>query len=180
MAELENRPEVRTLELTLDVPDETDRDREGANLDDVLRAVIFDLRAAYGWGSTAETARHLGLKQQTLAQFMDEKQPGTRLETLSRVCTAMRMSPVDIFQLHERYNPASRQGSPFAEDLIFNRFRAVLDVGKARKLLRVLEALRSRSLLDDAIALLERLVTDGKPEHRRDHAGKRKSNHNHG
>lgn len=161
MSKSDERPKVSTI--TVEVPDGPDRTvkREGANLDDVLRALVWDLKnEVYDWKSVAETARRLGLPQQTLNDFLGPKQSGLRLETLSKVCAAIQMSPVELLQLHERYHPESRGDTPFAADLVYNGFRSVLNLDQAKRLLRLVELARDRELLDKALEFAEELAGD--------------------
>jgi len=154
--EIKERPtEIRTV--AVDVPNDRET-HEGADLDDVLRQIVWDLKVAHEWDSTAETARQLGVKQQTLSLFLDETLPGTSLQTLSRICAALRTSPVDLFRKHERYGRLQGLEVRFAEDIVFDRFRALLTVDQARRLVTLIERLGSRHalapVLDAADALL--------------------------
>lgn len=160
MGEISERPKVRSVEV--EVPDGDGISiREGANLDDVLRAIVWDLKnTVYKWPSTKSAANHLGVPQQTLSDFLDESEPGTGLKTLSRVCAALQMSPVEVLQLHEKYHPESRGDSPFASDVIYNRFRSLIDLDQARKLVRIIELARERNLLDQALEFAEALAGD--------------------
>jgi DNA-binding Xre family transcriptional regulator len=121
-------------------------------LDDVLRAIVWDMKLEHAWNTT-RAAKQLGLRQQTLATFLDEKLPGTTLDTLSRICAALKTDPVELFRRHERYKPETR--APFAEDTIFDRFRALLTVDHARRLARLLEVLIDRQALAKVIEAAE-------------------------
>jgi len=156
VAEIKDRPtEIRTVEVRI----RNDREvHAGADLDDVLRQIVWDLKVAHEWEFTAEAARQLGLKQQTLSLFLDETLPGTSLQTLSRICAALRTTPVDLFRKHERYGSLEGREVRFAEDIVFDRFRALLTVEQARRLVTLLERLGSKHalapVLDAADALL--------------------------
>jgi len=159
MAEIEFRPRVRTAEVEYETAPGTKRKRKGANLDDVLRAIIWDLKRTRGWKTTTEAAKHLGLPQSTLARILDEGLVGTTVETVSKLCVVLKLSPISLFQLHERYSPSKRLSAGFAEDLVFDQFRAVLDDrGEASRVLRVLEVLKDLGLLEQVLDLAERLL----------------------
>ncbi len=166
MAGIKERPSVR--EVTVLVPGDGDRlsERSGADLNDVLRAILWDLRDDYGWKDWTAAAKALGLPQSSLSSFFQEekvKNPdgsttverqGTRLETLSRICAAIRKDPIELFQRHERYAEEKR----FADDAIFDQFRTVLDRGEAARLLPVLVTLKARGALDLALQTMERIA----------------------
>lgn len=154
MAELKERPEIR--DIVVDVPGAKGKveQRKGANLDDVLRAILWDLKVKHYGGSTADAARHLGMKQQTLSLFLDAEMPGTSVNTLSTVCAAMKMSPIALLGLHERYADEAH----YVEDFVFDRFRSVLDKGEASRLLPILSELKRRGALNDVIDAAERIL----------------------
>lgn len=158
MAEFRDRPtEVRTVAVNVPIDGEAKRELTGVLIDDVLRQVLWDIRTANGWKSTAETARRLGIPQQTLTAFFDrEILGGMRLETLSRVCAALRTSPVDLLRRHEKYRPENKEDAPFAEDLIFDRFRSILTPATARRLVRILETMIDRGALASTLDSWER------------------------
>lgn len=105
MPEFAKRPKIRTLEVEIQ-EGKSKRKAKGPDLNDVLRGVLLDLRN--GWGlSTRQLAQRLGVRQQTLAGFLDsELDQGTRVETLSRCCVAMGMTPGELFSLHPNYEGA--------------------------------------------------------------------------
>lgn len=164
MAEISSRPDVREVGIVVKT-DEGEERRKGNNLDDVLRAIIWDIREKTGWRSTTETARRMGLPQSTLALLMDESLPGTSLDTLSRVCAALKLSPVELFRLHELYK-GERE---FADDFVFNRFRSVLSRGEASRLLPLLEIAKDQGALDLVLTAAEKLATQ-RPAKRKRHA----------
>ena len=164
MADRDERPQVRTV--TVEVPSVSSPSgiakRDGANIDDVVRAIIWDFKEeVHEWSSWAEAARHLGVPQQTLSDFMNDPESGTRILTLSRICAALQMSPVDLLQLHERYHPESRGDTPFAADVVYNRFRALLDVRQASRLARMLELAQGSDLLEKALDFAEAVAGGG-------------------
>ena len=65
---------------------------------------------------------------------------------LSRWCAALREFPTDFFSRHPRYRVTDDGGKEarFAEDLVFNRFRARLSIDTARRLLAVVDSLSDR------------------------------------
>ncbi len=157
MAEFKERPDVQAIDVLIKTGS-TEMKRQGADLDDVLRAVIFDIREDNKWGSTAETARRLGLPQQTLASFMDEKRLGTSIATLSTICAALQQTPIEIFHRHERYPVKDDARPSFADDLIFNRFRAVLERGEASRLLRIVELAKDAGALGEILTTAEKIL----------------------
>jgi DNA-binding Xre family transcriptional regulator len=73
----------------------------------VLRGVLVDLRNAWGM-STRQLAFRLGVRQQTMAAFLDpEVDQGTRLETVSAICGALNLSISELFELHPNYGSQS-------------------------------------------------------------------------
>ena len=157
MAEFRDRPDVQTVDVLIETGS-SEIERRGANLDDVLRVILFDMKKNNQWGSTAEMAHRLGLKQQTLATFMDEKRTGTTIATLSTICAATQQSPIEIFHRHERYPPKEGDRPGFADDLIFNRFRAILDRGEASRLLRLVELAKDVGALDEILTTAEKVL----------------------
>ena len=133
----------------------------GVNLDDVLRVIVWDLKKQYGW-STNAAARHLGIAQPTLADFLSDEEKGMRVLSLSRMCAALKKTPTEFLKLHERYDAG--ESVPFLEDAIFGRFRALLTRDQALDLIRVLETLNKRGSVPVVIeAAVRALGLDAPP-----------------
>lgn len=163
----------RIREVEVEIPGEgTERRRQrGASLDDVLRQIVWDMAARSDW-SLSETARRLGVPQPTLQEFFDPAhERGMTLDTLSKVCAALKLSPVDLFRLHERYKPENRDEATFVEDLIFDRFRTVLTPPAARRLVRLIEVWNDRDALASQLDAWERAAGIKKPDGKSDGKG---------
>ena len=91
-----------------------------------------------------------------MASFLDDSLAGTRLETLSKICAALKIDPVRLLQRHERYNPES--GVAFAEDSVFDSFRALLERDEAARLIRILNALLERGATDQVFTAAEAML----------------------
>ncbi len=157
MGEIKERPTVQEIKVRVKT-DKGSETRSGVDIDEILRAILFDMKRDNKWTSTAEMARRIGVPQQTLATFMDESGPGTGIETISKVCAALRLSPIDLLQRHERYHPEQGGRTQFADDLVFDRFRAVLDRGEASRLVRVIELLRDSGAFEEVLTAAERIL----------------------
>jgi len=174
MADIKERPEITKIEVKVPGSKGQLETRYGANLDDVLRAIVFDLKKEYGWPSDAEAARQLGVPQQTLHLLMNPTVgkkgdlSGTTVATLSAMCAALRQSPIALLGRHERYADEVH----FAEDFVFDRFRSVLDKDEASRILPLLGELKRRGALNDVIDAAERILpASAKPATRTKTAG---------
>src|SRR5262245_39675200 len=130
MAEFKERPSVGQITVTVRIGREEQK-RSGPSLDDVLRVLLWDLKEASAW-STNEASLRLGLPLSTLQTILDQDRNGTSLEVLSKICAAMKTNPDVLFQSYEGFSPETRQTVRFAEDAVFDRFRAVLSVKQAK------------------------------------------------
>lgn len=102
MPEMFKRPKIRSIEVTIK-DGSAERKAKGPDLNDVLRGIVIDLRNAWGL-STRALAFRLGVRQQTLAGFIDQDlDQGTRIEVLSRICAALDMTADEVFALHPQY-----------------------------------------------------------------------------
>lgn len=102
MPEFERRPKIRNVKFTIKEAGET-KDVSGPDLNDIIRGVVIDLRNAWGL-STRQLAFRLGLSQNTLSGFIDsELDQGTRLETLTRICASLDVTPGELFDLHPQF-----------------------------------------------------------------------------
>lgn len=160
MGEPKERPKINQIEVKVPGAKGELEARKGANLDDVLRAIVWDLKVKNRWPSDAEAARQLGLTQQTHHLLMNPKpgktgEPsGTSVATLSSICAALRMSPIALLGLHERYADEVH----YAEDFVFDRFRSVLDKDEASRVLPLLAELKRRGALNEVIDAAERIL----------------------
>jgi DNA-binding Xre family transcriptional regulator len=152
--------EIRDVE----VPVAGGRKHRGANLDDVLRQILWDLAEREGW-SENKAASNLGVPQATLHDFMAGAKDGKslKLQSVSRICAALKTSPVDLFRLHERYRPEARDEATFAEDLVFDRFRALLSHQSARRLVRLIEIWNDRGSLPSQLDAWEKSHSSASP-----------------
>ena len=148
------RPEVGEVAVSVPTGDGGKEERRGADLDDVLRVILWDIAEAAGWGQN-ETARRLGVPQSTLSDVMSSGK-GARVNFLSRICAAMKLDPAALFQSFERYAPESRGSVRFVEDAVYDRFRTLLTVDQARRTLAIFDRLHATGSVDAAIELLEK------------------------
>lgn len=148
MAGFEKRPKVNELRLKV-LREGTMDEVRGAVLDDVLRAILFDLVKREGW-TQAEAGQRLGITQQNVARILDRERYGTSLDVLSRMCAALRETPIDFFRRHERYRDVDNESAEaqYAEDAVFDGFRRVLTPGTAKRLLEILESIETPSELE--------------------------------
>lgn len=146
------RPAVGSIAVEVNVDGRAQR-RSGPDLDDVLRAILWDLRQTYG--GQARLARRLGLGQQNLSRI--EGGGGTSLDVLSRICAALRESPLELFQRHERYRTVddAEAEARLAEDRELNRLRVILSAETTRRLVAVLEELVDQGTLEDYVRMGE-------------------------
>lgn len=173
MAEIRGKGGVRPHEVRVHTGGQESR-RIGVNLDDVVREILLSLKHQNRWESTAAMARRLGLKQQTVATFIDESRSGTTIATLSTICAALQESPVAFFQRHERYRGDEDSHPRRHDDLIFSRFRALLDRGEAARLVHIIEAARDSGALPEILTAAERIL----PLHRNSAKTKAPTNRN--
>lgn len=150
MADEEKRPEFETMHVLVPGDGGTEEKRFGADLNGIVRGILWDLKREREWPDWKEAARHLGLPQQTLSRLMSGS-GGIKLETLSKVCAALQIEAPAFLQLHEHYSAEKR----YAADAIFDQFRAVLSRGEASRLLAVVGFLKRAGALDSALTTLE-------------------------
>lgn len=157
MAELKERPKrLRTVEV--EVPG--GRVLSGYDMNDVVRQILWDEREQNQWATTSETARYLGLQQQTLFSFFDEatdedddsegESPrkgsgrGLNLRSLTRILIARtRGNPLQFFQKH----PLFRSRAPQQLDVdhfSYDGLCSLLTPTQAQQLTRIVEALLDR------------------------------------
>lgn len=141
------RPSTTVRTLPFKLPD----GREGAatDLNDVLRHIVRDMREANDW-SEAETARRLGMTQQSLHDFLEEprdgKQPGVSVATLSKMCAAgSHNSPVLFFQRHPLF-------ATDAPNAAVQALAQRLTVKQAETLVEIVDVLLGRQSLDAWLA----------------------------
>ena len=168
MAELQNRPEIRTFPVQLgeDVI-------EAQDISDVVKQVLWDMREAHGW-TWSELARQVGLKQQTLTEFMKPSEgasagkPKTSgsmtLRTFTQVVAAASgNNPITFFARHPMFRasapaattqPSPTPSSPKQDP--FDRLRELLSPDQARSLCQLVEHLLSRGALEDVLSGLSR------------------------
>jgi transcriptional regulator with XRE-family HTH domain len=146
--------------------DQGSRQATGVNLDDVVRAIIWDIRQDYG-GNQARTARRLGLQQQNLSRI--ESGGGTSIESLSRICAALGEDPRAFFRRHELYRRTRGKTSQdrLAEDEIFRKLRLLLTPKSAKRLVNILDGLVERRVLVDSMNLAEAFLTWAVPQNPR-------------
>ncbi len=153
MAEFKQRPKVGTVDVEVEIDPKKLESRVGADLNDVLRAILWDQQKTADW-STLEFARRLGIPKSTLQGILDEDEPkGTSLHVLSMICAAEKINPDALFQAHESYRPEDRDGVRYAEDAVFDRFRALLTVGQAKEALAVLDVVKRQGTIDEYLKL---------------------------
>jgi len=102
MSELKKRPRIQAIQFEVEEAGRTKK-KKGADLNDVLRGVLVDLREA--WSIPTKTlGKRLGLSQQTISKFLDADRPqGTRLDTLSKICAALNSGPGEVLSMHPDY-----------------------------------------------------------------------------
>lgn len=106
MPEMTKRPKIRELKFTIQ-EGRNERQVKGPDFNDVLRGIVIDLRNAWGLSTRALSFR-LGVRQQTLAGFIDQDlDQGTRLDTLSHICAALDMTIDEMFALHPNYKTSA-------------------------------------------------------------------------
>jgi DNA-binding Xre family transcriptional regulator len=137
----------------------------GVDLDDVLRQIVWDLMAERGWAENiSKAAKHLGVPQRTLADFMDQsRERGLRVETLSRICAALKSTPVDILRRHEFYRPESADYAPAIDQPAYDSLRAVLTPQDAQRLYRIAQVLNDRQALKAQLDALESALAITQP-----------------
>lgn len=174
-------PDFRTVTVQAKDAHGREETRHGADLDDILRWVLMDMRRRLELSSDTALAELVGLDQKTLSDWLGRRKPRTdrttmRLETLSRVCAATKRSPGELFALHPRYAgvpaPSERtdqvaeptvpygadEAAPFAVDVVYDQFRSLISVEDARRLLRVILTLRRRSAFGKLLSFVESAV----------------------
>lgn len=171
MAEITSRPE-RVRQVRVSTPAGT---REGSDLNDVLRQIIFDMKQANGW-STAQTAENLGMSQQTLYSFMeqdsvgaeDEKGRGMSVRSLSKIIAARGTNPVLFFVSHPLYRSRSPLSIPI-DAYSYESLNALLSPQLAKDLAKIVEVFATRGTLEDFISTQKRNfgIADDKPRARR-------------
>ena len=97
--EFARRPSVRRVRV---VAGEAGKRREGPDLNDVVRTIIWDLKHETGW-SQARLSRELGIPQQRVSRLLDSERHGMTLWVLSQICAALGETPVQFFR---RYSDA--------------------------------------------------------------------------
>lgn len=179
MAEIQNRPEIRTFPVQLG-----ENVIEAQDISDVVKQVLWDMRDAHGW-SWSELARQVGLKQQTLTEFMKSsdaesdgrprKAGSMTLRTFTQVLAASSgNNPIAFFARH----PLFRETAPAAtlqpaetpsagKRDPFERLRELLSVEQARSLCQLVEHLLSRGALDEMLSGLMRTAALPKQRARR-------------
>lgn len=134
MAELRKPPRVREISVEVETERGKKSRRKGVSLDDVVRAVVWQLKRDRDL-SQDRMAKSLGLTQQNLARLLDEELHGTSLDVLSRICAALRETPLQFLRRHKRYDG----DLDFVDDRVYDKFRVLLNVNDAKDLVAAME-----------------------------------------
>ncbi|MEM7233058.1 MAG: helix-turn-helix transcriptional regulator, partial [Planctomycetota bacterium] len=124
MGDFKKRPEVREFAVEVTSEDGEISTSRGRDLDDVFRAILWDIQHEQDW-TTSEAAERLGIARSTYQSIMSDERyeagKTTNIENLSKVCAAMKISPIALFESHEAYSPEASATVRFAEDAVFDR-----------------------------------------------------------
>jgi transcriptional regulator with XRE-family HTH domain len=126
-----------------------DGEREGNNLDDVLRDILAQLIDERGWPE-AEVGKRIGVSQSTINRFRNCKSEG-KIDLISCLCAALDNSPLQLFARHPLYEEEGRQHVRFPKDHLYDRYNTLLRNAEARDLISALEQARELGVLDEAL-----------------------------
>lgn len=149
----------------------------GPDLDDVLRDLVDLLIAEFGWTGVSHAADNFGLKQRSLADFMDGTTASAKVLLLSHVCAATKLTPVKLFRLHPLYRPETREAAEQIDDPAFDRLRAVLTANQAKRLARIVQVMNETGAFEKFLAAQESLlrIDDPSPSSVSHRKGRRRS-----
>lgn len=108
MPEYTKRPPISQVEVRCLV-DGTMTRRRGPDLNTVLRGVLVQMRNTMGI-STSELARRIGVKQQSLAAMLSDRDDrGFSLSLISSMCAALEIDVGELFSMHPQYGSSEDQ-----------------------------------------------------------------------
>lgn len=120
--------------------------KQGFDLNEVVREILRQLMTDRTW-SEARAAREWGFTQRTLNRFMN-RETGMDLDTLSRLCAELEVNPPAFFSAHPIYDHEARARLRFVKDRLYDRFRTLLNVDEAKRVLANVEEQKRLHIFD--------------------------------